>query len=254
MTSNAQKIKLIAHRGGVVDTHRSENSFAALEEAIRREYTHVEIDARITSDGHVVCFHNDELMEEAGVDGKISEMPLNEVTQTTLTRSGEKIPTFEAYCAHCAGRIDVMIDLKGCQEEHIPAYAQEIENALQAHNLLDEALILINKIPVNNQDTISQHFLGKCKISWRHPLPTTQNAIQQNPDLSKDYYIFNHYDDFTQEDVTQFQNLGFDVIVSINSYHYKNEHPQQQGERDVKQVLEWGANGLQIDSCYDVVL
>ena len=60
---------LIAHRGGVVDEERSQNSFKALEEAIRRGYSHVEIDARITADGHVVCFHNDELMEEAGING-----------------------------------------------------------------------------------------------------------------------------------------------------------------------------------------
>ena len=66
---------IIAHRGGVVDTERSENSFNALQEAILRGYTHVEIDARITADGHVICFHNDDLMEEAGMEGKISEMP-----------------------------------------------------------------------------------------------------------------------------------------------------------------------------------
>ncbi|MBT3606230.1 MAG: glycerophosphodiester phosphodiesterase family protein [Candidatus Latescibacteria bacterium] len=254
MISNSPKIKIIAHRGGVVDPHRSENSFAALEEAIRRGYTHVEIDARITGDGHVVCFHNDELLEEAGIQGKISKMPLREVVKITLTRSGEKIPTFEEYCAHCAGRIAVMIDLKGCNTKHIPTYTHEIEGALRTHNLLDDALILINKIPVNNQETISQHFFGLSKVSWRHSLPTTQNAAQQNPTLSKHYYVFNHFQDFTQENLVSYQSLGFEVIVSINTHHYKNGSPQPQGEHNVRQVLEWGANGLQIDSCYDIVL
>ena len=123
------KIKIIAHRGGVVDEHRSENSFSALEEAINRGYTHVEIDARITADGHAVCFHNDDLQEEAGVDGRISDMTLDQVVNTKLTRSGENIPTFEAYCARCAGRIGVMIDLKGCPTQQIDQYASEIETA-----------------------------------------------------------------------------------------------------------------------------
>jgi len=37
---------IIAHRGGVVDAERSENSLKALQEAILRGYTHVENDAR----------------------------------------------------------------------------------------------------------------------------------------------------------------------------------------------------------------
>ena len=70
---------IIAHRGGVVDSLHSENSIKALEEAIRRGYTHVEVDARITADGHVVCFHDEQLMEDTGIRGKISELPVDSV-------------------------------------------------------------------------------------------------------------------------------------------------------------------------------
>lgn len=249
---HTQAKKLIAHRGGVVDPHRSENSFKALEEAIARGYTHVEIDARITADGHAVCFHNDDLQEEAGIEGKISELPLETVTQTTLTRSGEKIPTFEAYCAQCAGRIGVMIDLKGCKTPFIDSYAQEIETALAKHNLLHDALILINKIPVNNQAHIAQKFAGKTKVSWRHSLPATQQAIADNPNFAKNHYIFNHGEDFTHEIINGFHDLGLEVIVSINTYHYKTGDAQKQGEHHIQQMLQFGADGLQIDSCYDV--
>lgn len=247
-------IKVIAHRGGVVDEHHSENSFKALEEAIRRGYTHVEIDARITADGHVVCFHNDDLEEEAGVSGRISEMTLAQITQTKLTRSGENIPTFEAYCARCAGQIGVMIDLKGCQTQHIDQYASEIETALAKHNLRDDALILINKIPVNNQAQIAQRFTGKTKVSWRHPLPTTQLAAQKTPTFSQNHYIFNHGADFMPEVILGYQSLGLEVIVSINTHHYKTGDPQQQGETHIKQMREWGVDGLQLDSCFDCAL
>jgi glycerophosphoryl diester phosphodiesterase len=252
MISNTKKI--IAHRGGVVDAHRSENSFAAIEEAILRGYTHVEIDARITGDGHAVCFHNDTLLEETGVNGRISGMSLDAVTQTTLTRSGENIPTFEAFCAHCAGRIGVMIDLKGCEEQCIPLYAQEIETALTKHNLLDETLILINKIPVNNQDKIAQHFFGKTKVSWRQSLLETQKTVHEDPSFANNHYIFNHGADFTNEIVSGFHSLGLEVIVSINTHHYNTQAAQQQGEHHVKQMLQFGVDGLQIDSCYDIAL
>lgn len=247
-------IKLIAHRGGVVDSARSENSFKALEEAVVRGYTHVEIDARFTADGHTVCFHNDELQEEAGIDGKISEMPLSEVVQVTLTRSGEKIPTFDEYCARCAGRIGVMIDLKGCPSQHIETYAHDIELALQNHNLLDEALILINKIPKDNQAEISHLFLGKAQVSWRKSLAITREIAAEDPEFAAKYYIFNHGEDFTDEIVAEYQKLGLNVIASINTHHYKTGDPQEQGEEHIRQMISYGINGLQIDSCFDPIL
>lgn len=245
---------VIAHRGGVVDAQRSENSFKALEEAIRRGYSHVEIDARITGDGHVVCFHNDDLMEEAGIAGKVSELPLDAVTRIVLTRSGEMIPTFDAYCARCAGRMGVMIDLKGCGDNRIAGYVAEIEAALAKHSLLDGALMLINKVPKDNQDIIARAFLGKARVSWRRSLAETREAAGEDPDFARKYYVFNHGDDFSEADVRGFQRLGLPVIVSINTYHYKEGDPQRAGERHVRQVLDWGVDGVQIDSRYDGVV
>jgi glycerophosphoryl diester phosphodiesterase len=242
---------IIAHRGGVVDEQRSENSFEALEEAIRRGYTHVEIDARTTVDGHIVCFHNDELNEETGTQGRISELPIDSVTQIILTRSKETIPTFEEYCSRSAGRIGIMVDLKGCKNEHIEQYAKEIEAGLNKYGLSKDAFLLINKEPKNNQEKIVEHFIGKIKISWRKSLLETQGAAATDPDFAEKFYVFNHGADFTANDVKGFQQLGLKVIVSINTAHYKTGDPQQQGEQHLRQMLRMGINGLQIDSCYD---
>ena len=254
MTPGTQPRMMIAHRGGVVDAERSENSFKALQEAILRGYTHVEIDARITADGHVICFHNDDLMEEAGMEGKISEMPRDEVAEIVLTRSGETIPIFEAYCARCAGCINVMIDLKGCENKHMDQYVNEIETALIKHKLIQNALILINRVPKNNQDKIAERFLGKIKCSWREPLQKTQQAVSQDPDFASKYYVFNQGDDFTAQDVDGFRELGLDVIVSINTAHYTSGDPQERGDRHIQQMLEFGVDNFQIDSCYDHAL
>lgn len=244
---------VIAHRGGVVDRHRSENSLSALAEAIRRGYTHVEVDARITADGHVVCFHNDSLREETGMEGRISTKTLEEIIKIKLTRSGETIPTFEQYVARCAGRIGVMVDLKGCAEKFIEPYANEIIEALTKHRLLTSALILINKTPKNNQDKIIPHFLGKSRVSWRHSLAETQKIRDQVPNLGQDYYVFNHGADFDQTEVRGFQALGLQVIVSINTQHYAREDALAEGLRHIEAMTSYGVDGLQIDSVYDSV-
>ena len=253
-TTEQRSLLLIAHRGGVVDETHAENSISALEEAIRRGYTHVEVDARITSDGHVVCFHNDDLMEEAGLEGRISELPLDSVTQIVLTRSKEKIPTFEEYVARCAGRIGIMVDLKGCPDPFIAQYANEILTALSKFDLLSESLILINKTPKNNQEKIVPYFMGKAKVSWRAPLSVTQEASAQDADFAHKYYIFNHGADFDGTSVGAYQALGLQVIVSINTGHYRRQDPQAAGEAHIDAMLEYGVDGLQIDAVYDSLL
>ncbi|MBS13007.1 MAG: hypothetical protein CME19_15545 [Gemmatimonadetes bacterium] len=242
---------LIAHRGGVVDEERSENSFKALEEAIRRGYSHVEIDARITADGHVVCFHNDELMEEAGINGCISEMTRDEAKRVVLTRSGEQIPSFDAYCERCAGRIGVMIDLKGCSDPFIDRYTAEVQATLRAHDLMDDALILINKIPRDNQAPIAERFRGLSRVSWRRPLSETQEIVARDDSFVGDHYVFNHGEDFSARDVEGFHALSLQVIPGINTYHYRGQDPMAMGREHIRQLRACGVDGFQIDSCYD---
>ncbi len=249
------EFQLIAHRGGVVDDTLSENSLKGLEEAIHRGYTHVEVDVRITKDGHAVCFHDDNLMREVGVDKKISDLTLAELKQLKLIRSYETIPTFEEYCAQCSGRINIMIDTKSGEANNVESYARDVENALIQYGLLEKALIIINRVPTFNQEKVANWFLGKAKISWRVDLQKAkilQNTLPKNP--GQYYFIFNSPKDFTKEDIDGFHKMGFIIIPSINLDHYKTGDPFQQGSADVAKMLDWGVDGLQIDSCFDTLV
>ncbi len=249
--SHAEDRYLIAHRGGVVDADRSENSPAALREAIRRGYTHVEIDARITRDGVVVCFHNDSLEEETGHAGRLSAMDYPDLRRLRLSRSGEPIPTFDEYCAQAAGKINLMVDLKGCPENFIRPYAESILRSLRRHALLANALILINKHPVRNQARLVPYFLDQAKISWRQSLSDTKAAVRDNPRFASQYYIFNHGEDFTRQTVAGFQALGLSVIVSINTQHYAASKALNSGRAHIRSLMLAGVDGFQIDSLYD---
>ncbi len=243
---------LIAHRGGVVDSTLSENSLKSLEEAINRKYTHVEVDVRVTRDGHAVCFHDKNLIREAGIDMDISELTLNELRAIKLTRSQETIPTFDEYCARCAGRINVMIDTKSGDVQNIEQYIGDVETALVKYGLLKEALFIINRVPTYNQQKVADWFLGKSKVSWRVDLKKAKillNTMPKNP--GRYYFIFNSPGDFKKEDIDGFHKMGLTVILSINKDHYKAGDPLTQGLADVQKMLDWGVDGLQIDSCFD---
>lgn len=249
------KFILVAHRGGVVDDTTSENSIKGLEAAIDRGYTHVEVDVRVTKDGHAVCFHDNNLMREAGVDKNISDLTLEEVKQIKLTRSQESIPAFEEYCARCEGRINIMVDTKSGEVSDVDKYAREVEAALQKHGLLKDALIITNRPPSANQQKVADHFLGKAFVSWRNSLDETQElAKSMTGDISKFYFIFNSPRYLTKKDIKGFHEMGLLVIPSVNLAHYKTGDPVEQGLADVNKMLDWGVDGLQIDSRFDPVV
>lgn len=247
-----QDFILVAHRGGVVDENISENSLQGLEEAIKRGYTHVEIDVRVTKDGHAVCFHDNNLMREVGVNKNISDLTFEELRQLKLLKSHETIPTFEEYCAKCVGKMNVMVDTKGVANQYVETYSKEIENALKKHGLLKEALFIMNRTPINNQDKVADWFLGKAKVSFRKtPEEAKRMEKELNQKLHQYYFVFNSPKDFSKEDINGFQEMGMKIIPSVNMAHYKTGDPMKQGLADVKKMLDWGVDGLQIDSCYD---
>ena len=62
-----------AHRGGALDA--PENSIEAFQSAIDIGYRYLETDVHLTSDGHVIAFHDDVLDRVTDISGKISETP-----------------------------------------------------------------------------------------------------------------------------------------------------------------------------------
>lgn len=250
-SADAKPMLVIAHRGGVVDEKHPENSLSGLDEAIKRGYTHVEVDARATKDGHVVCFHDANLKAATGVDNNVSDLDLAEIKSLRLHKSDETIPTFDEFCRRCAGRIKLMVDIKGAGDEVIESYAREIERSLVQHGLMDNALILINRIPIHNQEKIADWFFGKARVSWRDPLSTARRRLRAKNNPGELFYIFNHGADFDKEEVDGFHAMGLKVIVSINTGHYHEGDPIQQGFSDLRKVVALGVDGVQIDSLYD---
>jgi glycerophosphoryl diester phosphodiesterase len=81
-----------AHRGGAANA--PENSWAAFEHAIKLGYAYLETDARATSDGKLVAFHDRTLDRVTDATGPISALSYREVA--ALRASGtEPIPLIE---------------------------------------------------------------------------------------------------------------------------------------------------------------
>lgn len=78
-----------AHRGGALDA--PENSMAAFQSAINIGYRYLETDVHLTSDGHVIAFHDDVLDRVTNLSGQISNTPLS-IIKGALIDGKSEIP------------------------------------------------------------------------------------------------------------------------------------------------------------------
>lgn len=231
---------LVAHRGVVTDS-LTENSLGALEEAIRRGYTHVEVDVVCTDDGQAVCLHDRSLERTTGVARNVDEVTLAELRDLV---SEELVPSFETFCQRCEGRMDLMLDLKGCPAHLVDAFVKSVKASLRRHNLSGDALFI-------GKAHLMRRFLGRGKLCWRAPLAKAQASELAQEEPGERYFVFNHPGDFDANEVDGFHAMGLSVIVSINTLHYRTGDPVRQGRDDVKRMLELGVDGLQIDADYE---
>ena len=235
-----QGFLLVAHRG-VVTESLTENSLGALEEAIRRGYTHVEVDVVCTKDGQALCLHDRSLKRTTGVDRNADEVTLDELRELV---SEDLVPSFEKFCQHSEGRMGLMVDLKGCPSHLTERFVASLTRSLDEHGLMDSALFI-------GKPHLMRRFLDRGKLCWRAPLANARTRKLAKQNHRERYFVFNHAADFDADEVDGFHAMGLSVIVSINTGHYKKSDPVQKGLEDVRRMIALGVDGLQIDAVYE---
>jgi len=117
----------VAHRG-LWGGDIVENSPPAYRLAAEKGYP-IEIDLYITTDGEIVCFHDETLARMTGADGKIHEKSLAELKALSLKGSDEKIPTLAEVLDICRGKSPLLIEIKDQPNDFVVDKAVEILKA-----------------------------------------------------------------------------------------------------------------------------
>ncbi len=106
---------IIAHRGA--SAYAPENTLAAFDLAVRQGADAIELDAKLTKDGHVVVFHDQTLERTTGVYGRVSEKNLAELRRLDagshfdIAYKGETIPTLDEVFEALGKKIFINIEL-----------------------------------------------------------------------------------------------------------------------------------------------
>lgn len=100
-----------AHRG-MWDSQTPENSMTAFRRACDAGVG-IELDVRLTKDGHAVVFHDRYLNRMCGVDAELSSLTYAEISSLRLSNTGEGIPLLSDVLDMICGSVPLMIELKG---------------------------------------------------------------------------------------------------------------------------------------------
>ena len=119
-----------AHRG-LHDSAKGipENSMAAFRLAAEQGYG-IELDIHLTRDGRLAVIHDNSLLRTAGVDVKAKDLTAEELAQSRLEGTEEKIPFLEEVLPLFEGKAPLIVELK--VEDNAAALAEA------ACNLLDQ--------------------------------------------------------------------------------------------------------------------
>lgn len=106
----------VAHRGSSGSC--PENTRAAIAKAIETGVDMIELDCRLTKDGHIVVFHDERLQRTARAKGFVRGKTLKELKKLDVgawfkkSFKGERILTLEEAIEILDGKVDISIDIK----------------------------------------------------------------------------------------------------------------------------------------------
>jgi glycerophosphoryl diester phosphodiesterase len=238
----ADAIRLIAHRGGVVDEKHPENSAGAAQEGIRRGYWMLEMDLQESSDHHIVV-HHDDYEKSFGVRKWPAELTWEETRRLRAAEDGSWPLDFNEYAAVCRGKVQLMLDIK--EPSHSKAFYESVERTLRENGLLAGAYFI-------GTEEARAYFKGKARVSVDRD--ELQRKLAAGEDTSRLYFLFEHADRLDDEALALAKRAGAPAVVSINDFHYAGKDHMKEAHKDIERLRRAGLENFQIDSAYDIWL
>lgn len=233
---------LIAHRGGITGSQFEEYDPAGVEEAIRRGYRMLEVDVNRSKDGVLVLNHDPHFTRFFNNPGRVNEMTWADIQQLRSAKGQFHPPCFDALARACAGRIDLMIDVKLKQPDQV--FYDSLLAIMERYDLLKGAYFINN---------VSANFVkGKGKQHFRvADVPAIKERLLKGENIRDHYFLFDNGIRLTKEAVQWAQANGIAVVPSINKEHYLLQDHWTEARRHITQLQQMGVREFQIDSDYE---
>ncbi|QKW98447.1 glycerophosphodiester phosphodiesterase [Agrobacterium sp. CGMCC 11546] len=107
----------VAHRG-YHDLNKAvwENTISAFSRAIEAGFA-IECDVQLAADSVPVVFHDHDLERLTGIKGDVRERTSAELAMLSVGQTKDRVPTLKQLLTLCAGKVPLVIELKGREGE-----------------------------------------------------------------------------------------------------------------------------------------
>lgn len=235
--ASSKNFRLIAHRGGIVDSTADQNSLQALTKAIAKGYWMVEIDLRMTKDSVLVTHHDKTFKNSFGLDAVVSSMTWEAVSKLR-NANGYRVLKLEEVLQHCKGKLGVMIDNK--LDGNDTAVWMQLISLLKKYDLYNNALMI-------GTDESTEFFTGKIRLSCtRQQLEANMRKADYK---SSNYYLFS--DNISKDDNDWASHHNILVIGVINAWAFHGTETTAQAAAQAERLKAAGVRYFQIDSEYE---
>ncbi len=178
--TDAEGLPMVTTRTPFVAAHKGdhmlymENSAEAVAEAAKIGATHVEIDIRLTKDGQIVVFHNDQIPYN-GKNVNVNSLTLEEIKSLDLANSnGCKVPTleevFDAVLSSGNDELVMIIELKGKETDLVPLFAAKVRQ----YDMADRIVVISF---YENQLDLAREYLPNTSVSLLQYLTDGDTAL-----------------------------------------------------------------------------
>jgi len=236
---------LIAHRGGVVDHGRPENSPAAIQAAIDQKYWMLEVDIRRTQDGEPILQHDSTFAKYYNDPRRPEQMPWAEIRKLRASPGNAAPLHFEEACRICGQTgMRLMLDLKGSWDR--PFYQRLLR--------MIEAAKIPQPIYSLGGPRVKPLFDGKVMVSVSRQ--SLREAADKGDNVSRDYFLFELGSDLKQESYDLCRQLKVVPVAAINTFRYTMaKRDEWEGPKeDIAALRKLGVAHYQIDSRYGPLL
>jgi glycerophosphoryl diester phosphodiesterase len=226
---------VIAHRGdsGYVPEH----TFYAYDRAIKKGADYIEIDLRMTKDGHLVAMHDETVDRTTNGKGKVSDLTLEQIKRLDAGSwfspkfKGAKVPTLEEIFQRYGKKTKYYIETRPVNGKNV--MEQQLVNLLKRYGLIKAHKVII--------ESFSSESLKKIKKMDGH-IPLVQ--------------LLHPGADFSQTNIDAWRKYAFavgPVSWDVNAQRLKKLHENhlkvhpyflKDEQKETKRLIKLGVDGL----------
>jgi glycerophosphoryl diester phosphodiesterase len=210
---------LIQGHRGVWTSEAAENSFAAVDVAVKAGWHVVEVDIRQSADKHLVVMHDSTVDRTANATGRVDAYTLRQLRAFKMLEGNETIHTLAEHLAYAKARgIAVFIDLKPAYAASFAGPKRDFRKQQRTNAVIDVSVVMRSLATACSLGMLERTMLSTAELHYLVPLA----AVAPEYTFERDYIWYSNDVSFKLSPDRAF-GISIEMLV-FNPWLIRNAH------------------------------